>query len=141
MEGAQAGETRELQFNLSCNTPFTVRVQSRNGGLAAEYLDQQDLIMAQGAGFATRIDYAVALDVPIIDMAGNAIVSQSVCASAIDMLVGNATCQMAKATGVTFAGTSDIAPAKLTVRLDRPTQTLIAGSFVDYITIDVGFAL
>lgn len=141
MAGAQAGETRQLQFNLSCNTPFTVRVQSRNGGLAAAFLDDADLVMAQGAGFATKMDYSVALDVPIIDLGGNAIVTRTVCASAVDMLVGSATCQLATPAGVTFAGTSDVAPAKLTVKLDRAAPTLIAGAFVDYITIDVGFAL
>jgi hypothetical protein len=141
MAGAQAGETRQLQFNLSCNTPFTIRVQSRNGGLEAAYLDQDDLALAQGAGFATKLDYAVALDVPIVDLGGNAVVAQSVCASAVDMLVGSATCALAKSGGVTFSGTSDVAPAKLTVKLDRPNRTLIAGSLVDFISVDVGFAL
>ena len=141
MEGAQAGETRELQFNLSCNTPFTVRVQSRNGGLEAAVGDQEALAMMQGLGFATRMDYAVKLDVPIVDMAGNNVTEQSSCASAIDMKTGSPTCQMAKGDGVILKGTSDTAPAKLTVKLDASAQTLVAGAYSDYLTIDVGFVL
>jgi hypothetical protein len=137
----KVGETRQAHFNIACNTPFTVRVQSRNGGLTAELGDMDAVIAAQGEGFATSLDYAVALDVPLIDMAGQRSVVSATCRSAQEMQAGAALCPLAQGDGVTFRGTSDAGPARLSVTLDRPNGPLVAGSFGDYITIDVGFAL
>jgi hypothetical protein len=138
---AKAGETRQVRFSLSCNTPFTVRVQSRNGALVADLGDTDAVITAQGEGFSTEMNYGVSLDVPLVDMAGHRFVEQSTCQSATSMQIGSSTCALARGDGVTFMGTSDVAPATLTVKLDPPTGPLIAGVFSDYITIDVGFAL
>jgi hypothetical protein len=141
MAGAQGGDTRQLQFGLSCNTPFTIRVQSRNGGLEAALGDEEALAMMQGEGFATHVDYAISLDVPLTDLNGNNVIGTATCASATLLQTGSLACPMATSNGVAFSGTSDTTQAKLTVKLDQPTKTLIAGAYTDYLTIDVGFVL
>jgi hypothetical protein len=138
---AKAGETRYARFSLSCNTPFTVRVQSRNGALVADLGDTDAVRMAQGEGFSTQMNYGVSLDVPLVNMSGQRVVEQATCVSAAQMQSGSSTCALAQGDGVAFMGTSDAAPATLTVKLDPPAGPLVAGVFSDYIIIDVGFAL
>jgi hypothetical protein len=138
---AKAGETRQARFSLSCNTPFTVRIQSRNGALVADLGDMDAVITAQGEGFSTQMNYGVSLDVPLVDATGRRVIAQADCPSALQMQSGSSTCALAQGDGVKFMGTSDVAPATLTVKLDPPSGPLVAGEFSDYITIDVGFAL
>lgn len=141
LANAQAGETRQAQFSLSCNTPFTVRVRSQNGGLVADLGDSEAVILAQGEGFSTYMNYGVSLAVPLVSLTGQRAVSEASCQSAQDMQSGSLSCPLAHGEGVAFMGTSDAAPATLTVKLDLPSGPLVAGTFSDYITIDVGFAL
>jgi hypothetical protein len=121
----ESGGSRQIDFLLTCNTPFSYRLEAQHGALInAE-------ATAVSGGFSAAVPYEVVMHIPTD---GSAI--DDVCPG--DSLRASApTCSFTNAGGAIATN----AEGKVTVTWTPPSMPLLAGEYYDRLTLTFGSQL
>lgn len=115
---ARSGHQDHL-FKLSCNAPFTYRIEARHGALT------HDSASSGAPGYTASVPYEIAMHIPTD---GNAIDDRCPGAS---LRTGAVPC----AFGDSGTAIADDVEARLTVAWDAPAARLIGGGYADRLTL------
>jgi hypothetical protein len=131
------GSARTTELPLDCNTPFTIAVTSDQGGLVPQDITAQSRAMGEQEGFATKLDYGVALSLPVLDIAsgGTPRIVSTACLSAADLF--SRACDLSAGSGLSVQAITSGQPGALTVTLLSSAKKPVAGTYSDIIHITI----
>jgi hypothetical protein len=127
-------------FAVMCNAPFTVKLSSAYGGMERRTTHDGQALNAPlpviGGQFASRIGYTVNTSIPTDAPAVGAATPVTL-GCAADALNVATPCQTVSGTRTAAGPAATLGNASLSIRFDAPTQTLLAGTYVDTLTLTV----